>query len=154
MEKQIIRDKTGHRWGVEIDEISGSIGMGMPLTLANFYLFPLSNALRKSDDPVGRGCISVKGKDINVAKIEDLEVNPDIEDRGLGSALLTLIESWAGNHGVKKLIGDLSNVDANHFNKLKHFYEKHNYTFRLNRISGKKSSILIGEVEKSLHPEV
>lgn len=152
MKQKVIRDKTGHEWVVEIDEQFGNDEL--PLTFVSFYLFQLSRTSNEFNDPVGRGYLSIKGKDTTVAKIEDLEIDAYIEDRGLGTALLALIESWARNNGVNKLNGDLSDVDVNHIDKLKHFYSKNGYIFKLYQNSGNESPIFIGEVEKSIQPGV
>jgi GNAT superfamily N-acetyltransferase len=122
----------------------------LPLTLANFYVFHPSNLPKTFSHPVGHGYLSIKGEKGRVAKIEDLKVNPNIENRGIGSALLRLMESWARYHGVNKLIGDLSNVDADHVSKLSYFYRKNGYDFQLHATEKKTSSIFKGKVEKKL----
>lgn len=148
MERGAIRDDTGFEWVVEIDEQFGD--KVLPLTQANFYVFHLASLSKTSRHPISHGYLSIKGRKGKVAKIEDLQVDSNVENRGIGSSLLRLMESWAGCYGVNKLIGDLSNVDANHLDKLSYFYRKNGYDFHLHATEEKTSSIFIGKVEKKL----
>lgn len=148
MRKSAIRNKTGYEWIIEIDEQFGD--KVLPLTLANFYVFRRARLPGTFRHPIGHGYLSIKGRNTTVAKIEDLEVDSDIENRGIGSSLLKFMENWAREHGVKKLIGDLSDVDAEHIGKLSYFYRKHGYKFQLNNAEEKTSSTFIGKVEKIL----
>lgn len=148
MRKSTIRDKTGYEWIVGIDEQFGD--KVLPLTLANFYVFRRAKLPGTFRHPIGRGHISIKDRNTTVAKIEDLEVDSDLENRGIGSSLLKFMENWAREHGVKKLIGDLSSVDAEHIDKLSYFYRKYGYKFQLHDAEEKTSSTFIGKVEKIL----
>jgi GNAT superfamily N-acetyltransferase len=86
----------------------------------------------------------------NTVKIEDIRVDSRFENRGVGSLLLAFAESWAREHGASRMVGDLSDVDASHFDKLKHFYEKHGFTFRL--LTSQAVGTRVGDIEKSLVP--
>ena len=149
MDKSIIKDKTGQDWVVEVD-VQTSNDILIP-NLINYYIFHPTNMYKKFKYPVGHGYVSIHNKDKTTAKIEDLEVNPELENRGIGSSLLQLIEEWAKKHGVRKLIGDLSGVDVDHLDKLKHIYEKHGYIFMLGPTGQKNGSVFIGEIEKSIN---
>ena len=146
MSKRTIRDETGQEWAVEID-VQPSDDMLIP-TLANFYVFHPADMSKRSRYPIGHVYISIHNEDKTTAKIEDLEVNPELENRGIGSSLLELIEEWVRNHGIRKLIGDLSNVDGDHLDKLRHIYKKHGYIFALSSAGEKNSSVFIGKIEK------
>ena len=148
MRKGVIRDKTGAQWIVEIDEQFGD--NDLPLTLANFYVLRQGSLPRTVKHQIGHGYLSIKGKNTTIAKIEDLEIDSEIENRGIGSSLLRFMENWARDNGVNKLIGDLSGVDAEHIDKLNHFYKKHGYEFQLDIAKEKTHSILIGKIEKLL----
>ena len=79
-----------------------------------------------------------------------MEIDFNLENRGIGSSLLTLIEIWAKKHGVINIIGDLSNVDADHFDKLKYFYNKNGYDFQMGKADYNGDSIMVGEIEKNI----
>jgi GNAT superfamily N-acetyltransferase len=146
MNRSTIRDKKGQDWMLEIDE-QLSDDLLIP-TLVYFYVFHSTNISRKSRHPVGNVYVSIHNKDKTIAKVEDIEVNPKMENMGIGSSLLKFIEEWTSNRGIRRLIGDLSNIDIGHLDKLKHIYEKRGYIFTLSPTGDKKSSVFIGKVEK------
>lgn len=152
MSRSTIRDKTGHEWVVEIDEQPADDLL--PFSLVNFYVFHPTSISKKYPHPIGHGHLSIQVKDATTAKIEDWKVIPKLQNRGIGSSLLDLIEVWARNHGIKKLIGDLSSIDADRFNKLRHIYEKRSYIFRLNSTREKRGSIFVGKIKKSLENSI
>ncbi len=148
MKRSTIKDNSGFEWVVEIDELFGD--KTFPITLANFYVFHPANYSKVWEHPIGHGNLSIQAGNKTEAKLEDLEIDSNLENKGIGSSLLMLIEIWVKNHGVNKIIGDLSDVDADHLGKLKHFYNKHGYIFRLHNTGKKGASIMVGEVEKSI----
>ena len=75
------------------------------------------------------------------------------ENQCLGSLLINFVERWALNQGITELYGDIATKDSDHFDKLKHFYQKNGWTFELfTKIQlGKfKSSTIVGRVFKKL----
>ncbi|MCK5577654.1 MAG: GNAT family N-acetyltransferase [Dehalococcoidales bacterium] len=143
-----IKDKFGYKWVVKIDE--QSIKGGLPLTATHFRVFPPTGVWKKSARPVAHINVSVYAEDKTVAKIVDWDVIPKFRNRGIGSVLLDVMESWARNRGVKKLTGDVKSTDANHINKLSHIYQQHDYTFKLNTGEKKGASGFVGRIEKSV----
>lgn len=70
--------------------------------------------------------------------IGDIESNP--EGQGFGSIMMRCIIDVAHKLEASSITGNISAVDMDHFDKLQHFYEKHGFTFILNK-SGKEGSI-------------
>ena len=84
-----------------------------------------------------------------LAKISDIVVDRREENLGIGSLLLNRAVAWCRTNGIKCIVGELSFVDADHFDKLQYFYEKHGFTVRwLNH--EKLRSHTAGYIEKCL----
>lgn len=98
----------------------------------------------------GHGYLSIQGRNKGEAKLQDLKIDSNLENKGIGSALLTLIEIWAKKYGVNKIVGNLSEVDANHLDKLRYFYNKHGYNFLMYEPEKIGDSIMIGKIEKDI----
>lgn len=62
----------------------------------------------------------------------------DIENRGYGSILLRNVIELAKRLHLKCITGNLSAADSDHFDKLRHLYEKYRFVVE---ISGKTGSI-------------
>ena len=80
-----------------------------------------------------------------------IRVRKEYEDRGIGSLLINLVERWEIERGVTKICGDISIKDKDHFDRLKHFYNKNGWTFELfdkSKITPGSSSV--GRVYKYL----
>lgn len=58
-----------------------------------------------------------------------------IENKGYGSLVLRSIIKLAKRIEAKEITGNLSCVDSDHFDKLKHFYFKHGFSVVLNSTS-------------------
>lgn len=58
--------------------------------------------------------------------------------RGLGSIAMKTLIDYAKEISVIKITGELSQVDADHFDRLEHFYRKHGFkvTFNKDRTEG------------------
>jgi len=126
---------------VEADIQSDS---GFPRTLVNLFVKG-----HKTDSIIGYGFLSI-GRMAREAKIEDLVIESErFENRGIGSALLKLMESVARERGVMGIMGDLSDVDKDHYEKLSYFYKKHGYSFTLND-GQSTASIFKGQITKQL----
>ncbi len=83
------------------------------------------------------------------AKINDIVVDHREENFGIGSLLLNRAEAWCKFNGIERIYGELSSVDADHFDKLQYFYEKHGFTVRwLNQ--EKVGTHIVGYIEKYL----
>ena len=59
-----------------------------------------------------------------IARIADVRVDRQVENRGIGSMLVREVISECKRRGHKGIDGYLSSVDRDHFSKLKQFYEK------------------------------
>ena len=59
-----------------------------------------------------------------IARIADVRVDREVENRGIGSMLVREVISECKRRGHKGIDGYLSSVDRDHFSKLKQFYEK------------------------------
>ena len=77
----------------------------------------------------------------------DIRIDEDFQNRQIGTLLMIFIENWAINHGVKAIFGDISNVDSDHFETLRHFYTKLGFEFELLDASQIKGST-VGHIEK------
>jgi len=140
-----ITDKRGRRWSiaVQIDRVGG-------LLIAYFGVWPAMRVDSRGGS-VGLACCSVHqtGK----AKLDDFRVEPRYQDNGIGSQLLKEVEKWAAGVGVVHLYGELSQIDADHFTMLRHFYTKHGWTWCLFDQGDprlKPRSPIVGLVEKTL----
>jgi ribosomal protein S18 acetylase RimI-like enzyme len=80
----------------------------------------------KNDALINIGDIKVFGQNIN---------------HGYGSILVKELIKISEKQGVKKVTGEISSVDWNHVDRLKHFYEKHGFKVTLD--SGKKSGEIV-----------
>ena len=58
------------------------------------------------------------------AFLTDVRVDKHMENRGVGSMLVRRAVEECTRRGHKGIEGDISNVDSDHFDKLRHFYEK------------------------------
>ncbi len=67
-------------------------------------------------------------KMLPIAHLTDVRIEKWAENRGLGSMLVQRAIEECKRRGHKGMDGDLSGVDADHFDKLKHFYEKLGFT--------------------------
>jgi GNAT superfamily N-acetyltransferase len=148
MNLSTIKDKFGYKWVVKIEE--QSIKGGLPLTATHFRVFPPTEVWNKSARPVAHINVSIYAEDKTVAKIVDWDVIPKFRNRGIGSILLDVMESWGKNQGVKKLTGDVKSKEANHINKLNHIYQQHDYKFKLSTDETKRASGFVGRIEKSI----
>ena len=77
----------------------------------------------------GTGAIYVQTQNIHARKqsmayLNDVRVDDRIENRGLGSMLVREAIEECKRRGHNGLYGHLSEVDRDHFSKLKHFYER------------------------------
>ncbi len=65
--------------------------------------------------------------DENKALIGDIDVPKKLVNRGLGSKLIVRFEEICREKGIIEINGNLSNTDADHKERLLHFYSKHGY---------------------------
>ena len=62
------------------------------------------------------------------ARLQDVQVDRYLENRGTGSMLVREVIKECKRRGHEGIEGKLSSVDSHHFDKLKHFYEKLGFT--------------------------
>ena len=87
------------------------------------------SAIAVSDNQRGTGAIYLRTHDIRSQKqpmafLNDVRVDGRIENRGMGSMLVRAAIEECKRRGHKGLYGHFSEVDFDHFSKLKYFYEK------------------------------
>ncbi|MBU2608511.1 MAG: GNAT family N-acetyltransferase, partial [Chloroflexi bacterium] len=138
-------DKQGKEWRTEIYQ-------DRPLAPdVHFMVQPASLKSGQQKNPPAYATLSVVSKD--VAKLESIEVDPSLENRGLGSLLLDYIERWAARNGMVALYGDLNRKYADHFDKLERFYQDHGWTWELFAPDDQRCQpdpSVMGRVEKQL----
>ncbi|RJO61900.1 MAG: GNAT family N-acetyltransferase [Dehalococcoidia bacterium] len=141
MESVWITDRLGKSWKVEVDIQSDD---NSQIILVNLFILN-----PKIEYAFTRGYLSIM-KTGKTAKIEDLVIEyPELENRGIGSALLNLMEAISRKIGAIKMTGELSVEDADHFGKLKYFYHKHGYRIYLKKHPDNNSAFY-GRIFKSL----
>lgn len=59
-----------------------------------------------------------------MALIQDVKVDSYLQNRGTGSMLVRQAIEECKRRGYEGIEGDISSVDSDHFDKLKHFYKK------------------------------
>ena len=95
-----------------------------------FYNHPVGfSGFAASDHESGTGTIHIQTHDTRARKqsmayLNDVRVDSNIENRGLGSMLVGEAIEECIRRGHKGACGYLSEVDIGHFSKLKYFYEK------------------------------
>lgn len=138
-------DKEGRQWRTEVYQ-------DKPLAPdVHFRVWPASLKPSEWKNPSANALVSIISKD--VAKLESIEVDPSLENQGIGSLLLTYIERWAVRNGIIALYGDLNRKHADHFDKLEHFYQDHGWNWELFTPDDPRyqpNSSLVGRVEKQL----
>ena len=67
-------------------------------------------------------------RQLPMACLLDVEVNERMENRGAGSMLVGEAIEECKRRGHVGIEGKISSVDSDHFDKLKHFYEKLGFT--------------------------
>ncbi len=106
------QDRYGHTWHVGFDNYVGGF-----------------SGFAASKDQRGTSSIYVQTHEIHAGKLSmaflnDVRVDDRIDNRGLGSMLVRVAMEVCKQRGHMGLYGHLSEVDRDHFPKLKHFYEK------------------------------
>ena len=106
------RDRLGKIWTVQFDR--SPIGFTARVT---------------SGIKLRAGVIHVRTHSIgdpepSIARLNDIQVDAPFENRGMGSMLVREALEICKRLGQEGMDGDLSIVDSDHFDKLRHFYEK------------------------------
>ena len=68
---------------------------------------------------------------LEIGRIIDVRVNRFMENRGVGSMLVKAAIDACKRRGNLGIDGEINRVDGDHFDKLKHFYEKLGFDFEL-----------------------
>ena len=68
---------------------------------------------------------------LEIGRLVDVRVDSSMENRGVGSMLVKAAIEVSKRHGNLGMDGTISDVDSDHFPKLRHFYEKLGFTFEL-----------------------
>lgn len=140
-------DNKGGQWQAEVYQ-------DKPLAPdVNFRVWPAGLKAGQRRNPAAIARLTVVSKD--VAKLEDIAVDPSLEDRGIGSLLLSYLERWSVRNGIIALYGDLNRKHADHFDKLEYFYHSHSWTweeFSPDDPRFSPDSPHVGRVEKQLNP--
>jgi GNAT superfamily N-acetyltransferase len=130
-------DKQGACWDVQMLKTSTA-----DMQVAMFYVFPHGQT-QKDIQPIGNASLGIEE---NKAKF-DIKIDEEFQDRHIGTLLMMFLENWSLKHGVKTIYGEISNVDADHFKTLRHFYTKLGFKFDLWDAS-KTRGIIVGHTEK------
>lgn len=80
------------------------------------------------------GSIGITVRECCGVFIEDIEV--DAINMGYGSMLLKNVISFFQRAGLRTLYGNISPVDSDHFDRLRHFYEKFGFDVKIRGTSG------------------
>ncbi len=124
------KDKLGHLWSVFIDIIPPE--QDLQFTSVDFYVCsPSCKGINDVTDFIGKAHLTIQEAIKNIAKIEDIIIEPPYRGRGIGSLLLDYLERWAIQKYINKLYGDLVRVDIDHINTLKRYYKKHGFSIIL-----------------------
>lgn len=68
---------------------------------------------------------------LEIGRLVDVRVDSSMENRGVGSMLVKAAIEVSKRRGNLGMDGKISRVDRDHFDKLKHFYEKLGFDFEL-----------------------
>ncbi len=68
---------------------------------------------------------------LKIGRLIDVQVDSLMENRGVGSMLVKAAIEVSKRRGNLGIDGKISSVDGDHFDKLKHFYEKLGFDFEL-----------------------
>lgn len=103
--------------------------------------------------PSEKNMAQVKIESPTNAKMEDILLEVDNREHGLGSLLINYVEEWLRERGIVYIWGDLSDVDRANFAKLKGFYDRNGWTFELfsaDKLKEMRGSTKVGIVFKNL----
>ncbi|MFC1870234.1 hypothetical protein ACFLYE_03080 [Chloroflexota bacterium] len=138
-------DKKGKQWLLESHQSE-------PLASdIHFRVWPERLRPSQREYPSAKALVSLISQD--VAKLESIRVDTDLENRGLGSLLLDYIDRWTKAHGIIALYGDLMAAHAPSFEKLEHFFTTQGWTWELFKEDDPRrqaGSVVVGRVEKQL----
>lgn len=68
---------------------------------------------------------------LEIGRLVDVRVDSSMENRGVGSMLVKAAIEVSKRRGNLGIDGKIRRVDPDHFDKLKHFYEKLGFDFEL-----------------------
>ena len=77
------------------------------------------------------------------------DIKSDIENKGYGSKVLSSLIKICQQLKVKAIIGEISETDSGHLDKLEHFYAKHGFKLTMYK-EGEGRGLMIGKVERKL----
>ena len=113
------RDKGGRIWDIHVAD--DYFGMTWRAWSASTRGKNVANVITRDHDM----------KLLPFALLADIHVDRRMENRGLGSMLLTAVIEGCRARGHEGIEGRLSQTDSGHFDKLKHFYEKFGFIVTL-----------------------
>jgi hypothetical protein len=136
-------DKYGERWFVRTVKFTPDYGD------TTLELIKEENIDKANNFHVPPRAICKMWKESNNSMtINDIEIiDKSLENRGIGTLILIFVEKLARLQGINKLYGELSIVDVDHLDKLKHFYNKLGFDFVLHET---KKGTTIGHIEKQV----
>lgn len=109
-------DRSGRVWRVQWITYDGAIEWNARLASRRAILKASASVT------VGSGALR------RMARLDDIRVDEEVENQGVGSRLLSEIITTCRKRGHVGIEGELSIVDSDHFDKLTHFYEKFGFT--------------------------
>jgi len=138
-------DKRMRKWSitVRVDKVAGQ-------RVACFEVWPATRMTAKSRR-IGSACCTVD--ESGEAKLDDMRIDSEYRNNGIGLKLLTEIEKWAASIGIKHLYGDLMKIDHDRFPILHHMYTNNGWTWCLFGEGDSRpspDSKIVGIVEKTI----
>ena len=118
-----VTDKRMRQWSiaVRVDKVAGQ-------RVACFEVWRAMKVKSKSR-PIGSACCTVD--EAGEAKLDDIRIDSEYRNTGIGLKLLTEIEKWAASKGIKHIYGDLMKIDSDRFPILNHMYTDCGWTWSL-----------------------
>ena len=77
------------------------------------------------------------------------DIKSEVENGGYGSKVLSSLIKICQQLKVKAIIGEISETDSGHLDKLEHFYAKHGFKLTMYK-EGEGRGLMIGKVERKL----
>jgi len=143
-------DDCSRSWAVFIYLTPPETDPPLSFTNIDFYVSPTSRkAIKDAADFIGSSHLTIQETSKTVAKLDEIEIDRPLQNRGIGSLLYEYVETWACKNKITQISGDLSPVDSDHFDTLERFYKKYGFTFTIFK-QPTTNTWYLGKVEKFL----
>ncbi len=135
------RDRTGLAWRFRQEE---GIHMVSWYGLPKSYDYEFEAYVKTHQIDLGDSEDEDTVRLLEIGRLIDVRVNSFMENRGVGSMLVKAAIEVCKRRGNLGIDGTISRVDRDHFDKLKHFYEKLGFDFELfdeERLDGRSNTV-------------